>query len=118
MFLSFHTSVNTFIKFLAIILNHLSKLWCVIAHFPKIDPITVVYLAFSSTYLNVVVEQLHVTISPARIQPASRAMLQKELIIKNTELLLKMTASNLKKTWTNTALFEFGLANSDIRLLP
>ena len=25
-----------------------------------------------------------------------------------------MTISNLKKTWTNTALFEFGLAKSDI----
>ena len=29
-----------------------------------------------------------------------------------------MTISNLKKTWTNTALFEFGLAKSDIRQLP
>ena len=29
-----------------------------------------------------------------------------------------MTNSNLKKTWANTALFEFGLAKSDIRQLP
>ena len=29
-----------------------------------------------------------------------------------------MTISNLKKTWTNTALSEFGLAKPDIRQLP
>ena len=52
------------------------------------------------------------------IQPATRAMLQKELIIQNTKLLLNMTISNLKKTWTNTVLFEFELAKSDIRQLP
>ena len=34
-----------------------------------------------------------------------------------TKFLLKMTISNLKKTWTNTALFEFCLAKSDIRQL-
>ena len=53
-----------------------------------------------------------------RIQSATRVLLQKELIIPNTKLLLKMTNSNLKKTWTNTALFEFGLAKSGIRQLP
>ena len=29
-----------------------------------------------------------------------------------------MTNSNIKKTWANTALYEFGLAKSDIRQLP
>ena len=53
-----------------------------------------------------------------RIQPATRAMLQKQLIKQNTKLLLKMTVSNLKKTCTNTALFEFSLAKSDIRQFP
>ena len=43
----------------------------------------------------------HLIISLARIQPATCSMLQKELIIKNTKPLLKMTISNLKKTWTN-----------------
>ena len=42
-------------------------------------------------------------------------MLQKEFMIQNTKLLLKMTISNLKKTWTSTALFEFGLAKFDLR---
>ena len=55
---------------------------------------------------------MHLIISLASIQPATSAMVQKELIIENTKLLLKMTISNLKKTWTNTALFEFGLAKS------
>ena len=58
---------------------------------------------------------MHLIISP---QAATRPMLQKEIIIQNTKLLLKMTISNLKKTWTNTALFEFGLAKPDIRQLP
>ena len=61
---------------------------------------------------------MHLFIYLARIQPATRAMLQKELIIQNTKLLLKMTISNLKKTWTNTALFEFDLAKSDKSQLP
>ena len=59
----------------------------------------------------------HLIISLASIQPATCAMLQKKLIMQNTKLLLKMTISNLKKTWTNTALFEFGLAKSAIRQL-
>ena len=58
---------------------------------------------------------LRLIIFLARIQPATRAIPQKELIIQNTKLLLKMIISNLKKTWTNTALFEFSLAKSDIR---
>ena len=29
-----------------------------------------------------------------------------------------MTMSNLKKTWTNTAMFKFDLEKSDIRQLP
>ena len=57
-------------------------------------------------------------ISLSRIQPATHAMLQIEFIIKNTKLILKMTISNLKKSWTNTALFEFSLAKSDIKQLP
>ena len=51
------------------------------------------------------------------IQSATCAMLQNQTIIQNTKSLLKMIISNLKKTWTNTALFEFGLAKSDIRQL-
>ena len=61
---------------------------------------------------------MHLIFHLARIQPVTGAMLQKELIIQNTKLLLKITSTNLKKTWTNTALFEFDLAKSDIRLLP
>ena len=53
-----------------------------------------------------------------RIQSATRVMLQKELIIQNTKLLLKISITNLKKTWTDTDLSEFGLAKSDIRQLP
>ena len=53
-----------------------------------------------------------------RILSATRVMLQKELIIQNTKLLLKMIISNLKKTWTNMALFQSGLAKSDTRQLP
>ena len=45
-------------------------------------------------------------------------MLQEELIIQNTKRLLKVTIPNLKKTWTNMALFESGLAKSYIRQLP
>ena len=61
---------------------------------------------------------VHLIIPLERIQLFTRTMLQKELIIQNTKLSLKMTISNLKKTWTNTALFEFVLAKSDIRQLP
>ena len=60
---------------------------------------------------------MHLIVSLARIQPATRVMLEKELIVQNSKLLLKMNISNLKKTRTNTALFEFGLAKSDIRQL-
>ena len=56
---------------------------------------------------------MHLIISLARIQPANRALLQRELIIQNTKLLLKMT----ENTWTKMALFEFGLAKSNIRQL-
>ena len=52
-------------------------------------------------------------------------MLQKELITgfsnsaaQNATSLLKMPISNLREIWSNTALFEFGLAKSDIRQLP
>ena len=38
--------------------------------------------------------------------------------MQNRKLLLKMTISNLEKTWTNTAMFEFSLAKPDIRQLP
>ena len=61
---------------------------------------------------------VRITISLVRIQSATRAMLQKQLIIQNTKLLLKMTISNLKKICTNTALFDFGLPKSDIRQFP
>ena len=36
----------------------------------------------------------------------------------DAKLLLKMAISNLKEIWSNTALFEFGLLESDIRQLP
>ena len=61
---------------------------------------------------------VHFIISLARIQPANRTMLQKELIMLNIKLLLKMAILNLKKTWINTALLEFDLPKSDIRQLP
>ena len=60
---------------------------------------------------------MRLVISYARIHPTTHAMPQKELIIKNTKWLLKMTISYLRKTWTNTALFEFALAKSDMRQL-
>ena len=56
---------------------------------------------------------VHLIISLVRVQSAC-VLLPKEFIIQNTKLLLKMIISYLKKTWTNTALFEFGLAKSDI----
>ena len=82
-------------------------------------PVTDVYLVFSSTSvkhtgLNTFV---HLIITLERNQLATRVMLQKELIIQNTKFLLKMTISNLKKTWTNRALLEFGLAKSELRQL-
>ena len=47
-------------------------------------------------------------------QPATHGMLQKEIINdfrkpawQNTKLLLKMIISNLRDTWSNTALTEF-----------
>ena len=61
---------------------------------------------------------VHLIKSLARSQPATRAMLQKELIIQNTKLLLKLTISNLEKTWTSRASFEFGVAKSVVRQLP
>ena len=61
---------------------------------------------------------MHLTIYPTGIQPATRTILRKELILQKTKLLLKMIISNLKKTWINTALFEFSLAKSDIKQLP
>ena len=58
-------------------------------------------------------------------QPANHGMLQEELITgsrnsatQNAKLLLKMAISNLREIRSNTALFEFGLAKSDVRKLP
>ena len=48
---------------------------------------------------------VRITISLVRIQSATRAMLQKELIMQNTKSLLNVTVSNLIKTWTSTAFF-------------
>ena len=61
---------------------------------------------------------MHLIIYRTGIQPASRTILRKELILQKTKLLLKMIISNLKKTWTITVLFEFGLAKSDKNQLP
>ena len=58
---------------------------------------------------------VHLIISLASIQPATSAMVQKELIIENTKSLLKMTISNLKKTLTKSEvqrqfpIFDFNL---------
>ena len=91
----------------AVVCNH--------ATFTKENPTSFFKYVFKHTRYNTLVR---LYISLARIQPATRAMLQKDLIIQNAKLLLKMTVSNLKKTWTNMALFEFGLGKSDIRELP
>ena len=88
---------------------------CNHATFTKETPTSFFQYAFKHRGYNTFV-RLYTSL--ARIQPATRAMLQKELIVQNTKLLLKMAVSNLKKTWTNMALFEFGLAKSDIRKLP
>ena len=98
----------------------LSKLWCVIVQLSQNRPrhrclFNFFQNFFKYTGYNTFVRLIN---SLVRIQSAARVLLQKELIIPNTKLLLKMTNSNLKKTWTNTALFEFGLAKSDIRQLP
>ena len=61
---------------------------------------------------------MHLIIYLTGIQPATRTILRKELILQKTKLLLKMIISNLKKTWTITVLFEFGLAKSDKNQLP
>ena len=59
-----------------------------------------------------------------RDQPANHGTLQKELITgsrksatQNAKVLLKMSISTLREIWSNTALFEFGLAKSDVRHL-
>ena len=59
-----------------------------------------------------------------RDQPANHGTLQKELITgsrksatQNAKVLLKMSISNLREIWSNTALFEFGLVKSDVRQL-
>ena len=82
MFLAFHISVNTFLYF-----------------FKYVEWNTLVRLI----------------IALREIQPATHGMLQKEIIDgfrkpawQNTELLLKMIISDLKDTWSNTALTEFG----------
>ena len=42
---------------------------------------------------------------------------KKNSATQNAKLLLKMPISNLREIWSNTALFEFGLAKSDVRQL-
>ena len=97
----------------------LSKMWFVIVQLSQNIPRHRCLSNFSSTFLNIRGYNTFVflIISLERIQSATRIMRRKELIIQNTKLLLKMTFSNLKKIWTNTALFEFGLAKSDVRQL-
>ena len=75
-----------------------------------------IYLVHFSTFLD---------IWDRRNQPANYGMVQKELITgssnsatQDAKLLLKMPISNLSEIWSNTDLFEFGLAKSDIRQLP
>ena len=60
-----------------------------------------------------------------RNQTANHGMVQKELITgtsnsarQDAKLLLNMPVLNLREIWSSTALFEFGLAKSDIRQLP
>ena len=84
LFLSFHTSVNIF--FLLYFFKH--------------------------TGWNTLV---HLIISLRENQPATQGMLQKEIINcfrklawQNTKLLLKMIISDLRDTYSNTALTEFG----------
>ena len=68
---------------------------------------------------------MRLIISLRRNQPANYGMLQKELITgsrnsatQNAKLLLKMPISTLGEIGSNTALYEFGLENSDVRQLP
>ena len=82
LFLSFHTSLNTLLYF------------------------------FKQTRWNT---HVRLIISLRENQPATHGMLQKEIINgfrkparQNTKLLLKMIISDLRDTWTNTALTEFG----------
>ena len=98
----------------------LSKLWCVIVQLSQNRPrhrclSNFFQYFFKHAGYNTFVRWI---ISLVRIKSATRVMLQKELIIQNTKLLLKMTTSNLKKTWINTALFEFRRAKSDMKQLP
>ena len=64
---------------------------------------------------------VHLIIYLRRNQPANHDMIKQELITgsrnpatQNAKLLLKMTISNLWEIWSNTVLFEFGPATSDI----
>ena len=60
---------------------------------------------------------MHLNISLVRIQPATRAMLQKKLIMQNTKLLLKW--QNLKSSENlNKYDFIYVQAKSDIRQFP
>ena len=65
---------------------------------------------------------MRLIISLRENKPATHGMLQKEIIngfrkpvSKNTKLLLKMIISDLRDTWSNTALTDFGEAKSDMR---
>ena len=58
---------------------------------------------------------MHLIIFLRENQPATRDMLQKEIINdfrkpawQNTKLLLKIIISDLRDTWSNTTLTEFG----------
>ena len=60
-----------------------------------------------------------------RKEPANPGMLQKELITgsrnsatQKAKLLLKVPISNVRKIWSNAALFEFDLRKSYVRQLP
>ena len=57
----------------------------------------------------------------SRHQPANHGLLQKELLTgsrnsaaQNAKLLLKMPILNLRESWRNTVLLEFGLIKFDI----
>ena len=114
-FLSFHTSVNAF-TFLAKCLITLSKLWCVTKQLSenrshKCLPNFLLYF-FRHTGWNTLARLI---ISLRGNQPATHDMLQKEIINgfrkpawQNTKLLLKMIISDLRDTWSNTTLTEFG----------
>ena len=83
--------------------------------FHKIDPVTDVYLAFSSSFLNIGVEHVGALNYFSCKDPASYLChATKRNHHKKYKIII---IDDYLKTWTNTTLFEFDLAKSDIRHL-